>query len=113
MKGTNSIDKVGQFLSDIPFLVGFGENSHTHAIGDNVYTGKTNPHAVIINASPHEVYPLRVDSRAIQRWCPQNKIIVEKIIPGKFGLGINMRYRLNCYINPVWNSIVLNLEENR
>ena len=42
LKGTNVIDKVGQFLSDISFLVGFGENSHTHAIGDNVYTKKIN-----------------------------------------------------------------------
>ena len=109
----NLTDIVHRFLSDISFLMGFGENSHAHTIGDNVYAGRINRHTVIIRARPQEVYQALVDFQEMQRWCPREKISVENITPGKFGLGTKMRYRLNYRINPTWHSVVMDMEEDR
>jgi uncharacterized protein YndB with AHSA1/START domain len=108
----NLADTLRRFLSDVSFLVGFGVHSHAHTIGDNVYTGRINRHTVIIKARPQEVYQVLVDSQEMQRWCPREKISVEKITQGKFGLGTKMRYRLHYRINPTWHSVVMDMEED-
>ena len=92
--------------------MGFGENSHTHAIGDKVYRGRINRHTIIIKTTPPEVYQVLVDFHEMQRWCPQEKIVLEKITPGKIGPGTKMRYRLNYHINPTWHSVVVDMEED-
>lgn len=109
----NPNDKRGRFLSTVSFLMGRGENSRVHVIGDKVYTGRVNRHAVTIKAEPQHVYQALVDFSEMQRWCPQEKILVDKITPGKLGLGTKMRYRLNYRINPTWHSVVVDMEENR
>lgn len=111
LKETSLIEKIHRFLSDVSFLMGFREHSHTHAIGDKVYRGRINRHTVIIKTRPHEVYQVLVDFHEMQRWCPQKKIVVEKITPGKVGPGTKMRYRLNYHINPTWHSVVVDIEE--
>jgi hypothetical protein len=108
----NLADRIGRFLSDVSFLMGFGENSHTHAIGDKVYRGRINRHTVVIKTRPQEVYQVLVDFHEMQRWCPQEKIVVEKITPGKIGPGTKMRYRLNYRINPTWHSVVVDMKEH-
>jgi uncharacterized protein YndB with AHSA1/START domain len=106
------IDRIARFLSAVSCSTGFGDNFGAHTFGDHVYAGRVNRHTVFIKARPHEVYHLLVDSRGIQRWCPQDKITVEKITPGELGLGTKIRYRLNYRINPIWHSVVVDMEEN-
>lgn len=105
--------EIGRFVSAISFLAGFGENSHPSPCGDKVYLGRVNRHAVTIKAKPQQVYQTLIDFSEIQRWCPQEKILLEKITPGELGLGTKMRYRLNYRVNPVWHSVVVHMEENR
>jgi hypothetical protein len=108
----NPYDKLGRFLSTVSFLMSRGENFLPSPWGDKVYLDRANRHAVTIKAKPQQVYQALIDFSEMQRWCPQDKIVVEKITPGKFGVGTKMRYRLNCHINPIWNSVVVDLEEN-
>jgi hypothetical protein len=56
LKGINLTDKIHRFLSDVSFLMGFGENPHAYILGDKVYTGRINRHTVIIKTRPQEVY---------------------------------------------------------
>ena len=108
----NLIDKIGRLFSAVSFSMGCGENFHAHTLGDQVYAGRVNRHTVIIKARPHEVYQALIDSQEMHRWCPQDKIVVEKITPGELGLGTKMRYRLNYRINPIWHSVVVDMEED-
>jgi len=106
-------EEIGRFVSAISFLSGLGRNSHPSPCGDKVYLGRVNRHTVTIKAKPQQVYQALIDFSAIQRWCPQEKIRVEKITPGNLGLGTKMRYRLNYRVNPVWHSVIVDMEENR
>jgi uncharacterized protein YndB with AHSA1/START domain len=109
----NLSERIGRFLSDVLFLMGGGENSRSSTIGARVYEGRVNRHVVTIKADPSQVYRALVDFSEMQRWCPREKITVEKITAGKLGPGTRMRYRLNYRINPIWHSIVVDMEENR
>jgi len=108
----NLTDTLRRFLSDVSFFMGFDVHSHAHTIGNNVYTGRINRHTVIIKGRPQEVYQVLVDSQEMQRWCPREKISVEKITQGNFGPGTKMRYRLHYRINPTWHSVVTDIEED-
>ena len=92
--------------------MGFGGHSHSCAVGDRVITGRINRHTVIIKARPHEVYHILIDIREMQRCCPQDKLSVEKVSPGRLSVGTKMRYHLNYRINPTWESVVVDMEEN-
>jgi uncharacterized protein YndB with AHSA1/START domain len=105
-------EEIGRFVSTVSFLVGRGENSHPSPCGDKVYAGRVNRHTVTIKAKPQQVYQALIDFSEMQRWCPQEKILLEKITPGKLGLGTKIRYRLNYRINPIWHSVVVDMEED-
>ncbi len=106
-------EEIGRFVSNISFLMGFGGNSHPSPWGNEVYLGRLNRHTVTIKAKAQQVYQTLIDFSEMQRWCPQEKILVEKITTGKLGLGTKIRYRLNYRINPTWHSVVVDMEENR
>jgi len=109
----NFSDRIGRFLSDVLFLMGGGENSRSYTIGNKIYGGRVNRHAITIKADPPQVYRALVDFSEMQRWCPRERIAVKKITAGNLGPGTRMRYRLNYRINPVWHSVVMEVKENR
>ena len=108
----NLADRIHRSLSALWISMGFGENFHPLAVEDRVYAGRVNRHTVMIKARPRDVYQVLVDPRKMQRSCPQDKILVEKISPGELGPGTKMRYRLNYRINPTWHSVVVDMEED-
>lgn len=108
----NLADKIRRLLSALGLFTGFGETADSVTLGDRVYTGRVNRHTVMIKARPHDVYQVLVDPREMQRWCPQDKILVEKITPGDLGPGTTMQYRLKYRINPTWHSVVVDMEED-
>jgi len=108
----NLADRIHRSLSALRLSTRFGEASHSVTLGGRVYAGRVNCHTVTIKAQPHDVYQVLVDPREMQRWCPQDKILVEKITPGDLGPGTKMRYRLNYRINPTWHSVVVDMEED-
>jgi uncharacterized protein YndB with AHSA1/START domain len=103
----------GRFASGVSFLLNIEGNPHPSPWGEGVFPGRANRHAVTIEAKPERVYQALVDFSEVKRWCPQEKILVEKITPGKFCLGTKIRYRLNYRVNPTWHSVVVGMEENR
>jgi uncharacterized protein YndB with AHSA1/START domain len=108
----NLADKIRRFFSALRLSPRFGETAHSLTLGDEVYTGRVNRHTVMIKARPRDVYQVLVDSKKMHWWCPQDKILVEKITPGDLGPGTKMRYRLKYRINPTWHSVVVHMEED-
>jgi len=108
----NLADKIRRFFSALRLSTGFGEASHSLTLGEEVYGGRVNRHTVTIKARPSDVYQFLVDSGNMHWWCPQDKILVEKITPGDLGPGAKIRYRLNYRINPTWHSVVVDMEED-